>query len=540
MSNGPTGSMIIANLGLLKNSGLEISPILKQEIQTFNTSNISGSVQRIVGNASPAIKTILESAPVCFTGFLPNGIQIPAIANSNNLPQSILSQANLIFKTPSGGSSVAAFIHMFTLATAFGAQASSAQASVTAARSKSFGDLGAQFKNYNDLITGGISSQFVLSGVPALAQELPNFGTMFNAGEISNISKPGALVTNLYSQGLGDIGNLRKLVEENEITLDFVDDFENNLLLGIFNKITGEDLGSIIKATNFKPKHLSDIKTLADVFDINKILSAEALAAIGPTPSLEVLSNKLTNIGGKFSSMADVGKFLLGINLKTFPTMGALTSILPDDLADELNAITSKGSSSASGILITDIIGSVSGTNYTSRISAVNAIQSRLLASNADVRTFKNQLELLATANSTSNSNNSNNTTNNSNNNLMTNTELQSLVNRITSNPSLINILEEGNQHIIVCAEYLKREQQNLQMANAVPGLTESTIADIQLFVNNLSRLTPDSDTLKIADFISTISTNDIYGEALKAVIVEGQNLARMAAFGINVNTNLS
>jgi hypothetical protein len=532
---GLTGSMIIANLGLLKNNGLEINQELIQVVNTFTTTNISGSVQKLVANATPALMEVLQSTPVCFTGFLPDGVEEPPNITVTNIPQSVLNQANVLFKSPAGAISVTAFIRIFSEASAYCSQSSGMQNSIAAARGKQFNELGAQFQNYTDVITGGISNQFKLSAVPALAAELPNLGTMFNTAVLSKISDPGALAQHLIDLGLGSIGNLNTMINENNITLDQVDSTEKNLLINIFKKITGSELSSIVQATKFKPVNISNINTLADVLIISNLFSSAALEAFGANASLDAFANKLSNIGGKFASMADIGKFLSGLNLTTFPAMQSLTSILPDDLSADLDNLNSKGSGANGTTTITDLIGCINGAIYNSRIKSINKVQQNLLETDVDVLNFKNYLDQYQSV--LSNSSNSSNPTAISIQAYVSN--LQVLINKITSKSTLTNTLNNANQQMIDCANQLVIEKRNLQLAKIVPGVLEATTAEVQMFVNNLGKLSPETDVLKIGDFLASIATNDVYGEAIKASITEGQNLTRMAAYGININTKL-
>ena len=533
---GSTGSMIIANLGLLKNSGVEINQELIQAINTFSTSNVSGSVQTLIETATADVIEILRAAPVCFTGFLPAGVEQPPNITVTNIPKSVLDQANLLFRSPAGSASIASFISVFSQATAYCSQSGGMQNSISAARSKPFNELGAQFQNYTDIITGGISNQFKLSAVPALAAELPNLGTMFNTTVLSKISDPGALAQHLCDLGLGSVGNFKTMIDDNGITLDQVDDTERNLLINIFKKITGSDLATIVQSTKFNPAKLGDIKTLADVLDISKLFSSAALAAIDTNPTLDMFANKLSNIGGKFATMADIGKFLSGLNLTTFPGMQSLTSILPDELASELNALTSKGSGLSGNTLITDLLGCINGSTYLSRLKSIIEVQQNLLETDSDVQSFKNHLDQYQSVLSNSNNNSGNSGTNAIQ---YWKTNLQLLINTITSKSTLINTLNSANQQMIDCAKQLGIEKRNIQLANIVPGSAEATMPEVQMFVNNLGKLSPDTDVLKLGDFLASIATNDIYGEAIKASITEGQNLTRMAAYGININTKL-
>ena len=513
--------MIIATLGLLKNSGLEVSHELQQIVNTFTTSNISGSVQRVVPTATPEILEVLQSAPVCFTGFLPSGVTAPSGAVLTNIPKSVLDQAYALFKPVTQNSStisVATFISVYTLASAYCSQAVGLQSSISAAQGKTFSDLGVQFQNYTDIITGGVSSQFNVDAVPALAAELPNLGTMFDTTVLSNISDLGTLVTHLYNLGLGDVGNLRAMVEENGITLDYIDDSEKTLLTNIFKKITGEDLATIVKTTSFKPVYLDNINSLADVLDINKLFSNEALAAIGKNPTLNALANKLSNIGGRFKSMSDIGAFLSGLKLNTFPALNELSSLLPSELTTGLASATGKGSGVFGNPLITDLVGSASGTGYTARITSMVDTQTSLLGFDVDVINFKNYLDNTSTLDAVA---------------------LQNLIDKINSKSSLVNILQNANQQMIDCAEQLNIEKNNLQLAGINPGSIEADKTGIQNFVSNLNKLSADPDGITLGNFLASMTTKDVYGDAIKASIAEGQNLSRMAAYGINVGTKL-
>ena len=135
--------------------------------------------------------------------------------------------------------------------------------------------------------------------------------------DLARIADPAALIKNLMNQGLGDVGNLSTMVEENQLDLDYPDDTEKAVLTNILEQIKGSDLDEIISVTNFEPAFPENISTLADVLDINNLFTEDALAAVGESPTLEDLSNKLSNIGGKFGSLSTVGTFLSSLVLRS-------------------------------------------------------------------------------------------------------------------------------------------------------------------------------------------------------------------------------
>jgi len=517
MANGLTGSMVIANLGLLKNSGLAINQSLQQTVNTFNSSNISGSVQTVLETASPEIIEVLQDAPVCFTGFLPESMQGTTGFIKTNVPKSIINQAATLFQAPDGSDSVAAFIHIFTLANGYCTQIDGIQRAAMSAQGKSFGAFGAQFGNYSDIVSGGITGQFKASALPALAAELPNLGKMSNTKVLAEIANPGALVNQLYSLGLGNIGNLRNMIEENGITLDFANDTEKSLLLKIFKKITGDDLATIMNVTSFNPHRLYEVQSLADVLDVNKIFSSAALEAIGNPATLDMLANKLSNIGGRFSSMGEIGTFLSSINITSFPALSLLKTMIPDELIDDLRTSFGKGLGPSGNPMITDLIGCASGIRYTDKIASIIATQQRLLSTDVDVQNFKNYLDA----------------------GIIDALELQTLIDKITTKITLVDVLNESNRLLINCASQLLTEKTNLRLAKIVTGTVEANVQDIQNFVNTLSKL-PPTDNLNLGEFLTNVVTSDVYGDALKATIVEGQNLTRMAAYSINIGTRLS
>ena len=351
-----------------------------------------------------------------------------------------------------------------------------------------------------------------------MAEQMQKFGTMFNTKDLAQISSPAALILNLYDQGLGDVGGLKSMVDERYIDLENYDEADKDLLINILKEITGSDLDEITLTTEFNPAYPENIKTLADVLDINNLFAPEAIAAVGPGASLDTLSNKLSNVGGSFGSFTTIGNFLGGLTLTSFPMLNSLGTLLPDSLTSGLSSILGKGSGPFGNPTTAELTGSASGFGYTDNLKSIVDTQANLLQSDETVYRFKDYLDTEPNLDPA---------------------QLQSLIDDINGNPGLTNTLGDANQKMISCTERLATEKNNLQLAGISPGLAQSSTSSLLNFSGQLHGMGVDPMQLNLGSMLSNMTTNDIHGEAIQASLIEGKNLGRLSVFGINPGTKM-
>jgi len=368
------------------------------------------------------------------------------------------------------------------------------------------------------VVSGGVTNQFNAENVPALAEQMQNLGTMFDTADLARIADPAALIKNLMNQGLGDVGNLSTMVEENQLDLEYPDDTEKAVLTNILEQIKGSDLDEIISVTNFEPAFPENISTLADVLDINNLFTEDALAAVGESPTLEDLSNKLSNIGGKFGSLSTVGTFLSSLVLRSFPLLNSLKSPLPDNLVSNLSSSLGQGAGPFGNPTAADMTASASGFGYTDDLKFIIDTQVSLLESSDTVSAFKTYLDIEL--------------------NLDPN-ELQNLIDQINIDLSIADDISNANEKMIACAERLSTEKTNLGLAGIIPGTTESNKMGVMTFANSLHNFGVDPMRLSLGNQLDRMATSDLYGESIQAGLIEGINLGRMSVFGISPGTKL-
>lgn len=536
MGSALTGLMLIAGVGLLNNKGLGVSNSLKTAVQKFNTTGLSGSVQaRLAATNSEdlsALKETLANAPSFLTGFCPPGITIGENNNITNVPNAVLDQGNSLFAppTPSGpsaapnsliDSSVSSFTSLYSAASGYAAQTFTFTGCLAQIQGMKFDDLGFQFSNYTDVISGGITSQFSSKGLPALAEQLTSLGTMFDTTDLARINDPITLAKNLIDQGLGSVGGLKDKLNESLINLDnsYPSDTDRNIVRSILAEISGSNLEEIFTVTEFDSINKEKITTLADVLDIKNLFNEQALSALGDNPTIDDLANKMTNIGGSFPGTASIGKFFSSLDLKSFPTLASLGTLLPAGLTDGLSNILGKGKGIFGNPTVSDMTSSASGLEYTDYIKSINEIQDELVAVDSDVQALKEYLD----------------TEENIDLNL-----LSALIDAVNTKPNLQPVIDKGEEYMRNIADKLSIEKSNLTAAGITPGTTASNNSGLMNFSANLHGLGVDPMNLGLGSQLSALAQAGLEGESIAASIVEGKNLGKLAVFGIDPGTKMN
>lgn len=506
-----SGLMAVAGTGLLNGSGLAVNADLVAAVQTFNTANISGSVRAVLAatpeDKLPEIRAAIELAPDFMTGFLPAGVAGNAL---DSVPQAILAQARSLFP------SVATFVSVYNSATGYAAEVFEFKGTVSQAQNTKIQDLGFQFKNYSDVASGGVTSQFNVAHLPQLSAEIPNLGTLFGTGDISQIGSAATVAQSLIDQGFGSTAGLESGVAG--IDLSSADQTQLDTIRKIFKSIQGADLADIIEVTGFRPVQLADIQTLEDVLDIRKVFSSAALAAIGENDTFDDFGRRLGNIGGNFKDAAALGKFYSSMSLQSFDSLNSMTTMLSPEMASTLGAQVGSGTGLFGNPRIIDIIGSVSGIGYTQDIVSINQAQARLLSIDSDIAAFKNYLDTATD---------------------ITAERLSELIAAFESKPGLQRSFQEANERLINCASRIELEKKNIGLGKITQDLAPADNTGLLSFAAQLHSASTDAMGLGTAEFLKSLVTTDTYGQAIQASLAEGQNLSVLASAGIDPGTKL-
>lgn len=515
MIEGFTGAMSLTAAGLLKGEGISPNTELTTTIEQYNNHPIVVTLKQGLSSDNQNIKNSLELLPDFMTGSIPagmvtqqglpinSGLTLNSVSVSD-LGSTILAQAGRLF------SSVPKFLSIFQQALSFVSTSTEAKSSVSQLQKTNFSDLGFQYENYTDVVTGGVSNQFDTEYLPVLADEFGNMGTMFDTTELAKLDDPGVLINNLISQGLGDVGNLEARVKETGIDLYNVDEDDRVTLMEILRSIDGQDLEEIFETTGFEPHNPDNINSLADVFEIDNLFSADAVKAIDDG-DLSDLSRKLSNIGGNFDDAESLGKFYSSLELKEYPLLDELPSLMPENLTADLTTDFGTGTGENNTLTMSDMLGSITGEGYLDNFATINEILDTL-AQDEDVEAL-----LHAVSNSIE-------------------ADIPTLVNLVLSKSTLQELLRIGTDSFVSAADRLRIEMDNLSTAGIDPDTVTESKENVLNFVGDFRGLTTSPTAMS---FLKNLKTDDVYGQALEASLAEAHNLNNFLSVGIDPRTRL-
>lgn len=509
-----TGLMTVVGSTLVSNQGLAINANLLAAVDTFNTENISGAVQTLIndltGNLKTEIVDTLKSAPDFMTGLVPDGIELDS--NITNVVQSVVDQANTVFPN------IPNFISVYDRANNFAVEIFNFKGTVAAAQNTKFEDVGFQFKNYTDIASGGVTSQFKTEHLKSLAAEFSNLGSLFPTKDLYNFGTINSVAQSILDQGLGYVDGFETKIKTSNINLKEMSESDTEILNNLFRNIKGSSLSEIFATTEFKPANLNDIKTLYDIFNLKNVFSTKALSALEENDTFSELANKLSNVGGKFKDAQSLGEFYSNLNVDSYTSLNSFDTLLPSSMSGTLNSVGGTGTGFFGNPTLIDMLGSVSGIGYTDDIKFINDLQVELLSSDVDILEFKNYLE---------------------SGNVVVN-ELTSKIESFINKGELTNKIQEGERRLRNIADRLRIELSNIIESKILIDLQPANSVEILKFAGQLHAYSNDPMKLGTADLLNSIVTSDSHGDSIRACLAEGRNLATLSAAGINPGTKIS
>lgn len=509
---GLTGLMVLAGSGMLKDDSIQVSPELGDLVTQYSSSNLTSLIQSHYTSGNQDVKDALSLAPHFLSGLPPAGMTLPSGFTTTNIVQSVKDHADSIVANGAKG-----FASVFGQSSGHAATAFGFSGALAQGQGRKFDDMGFAFSNYDDVISGGVSNQFNVTYLPVLAKEIVNFGTMFSTRDLYNMTNPGSVCSNLIDQGLGNVGNLRAMLEEEGLNLEDLTSENPTVIKNVMSRIKGSDLDEIISTTNFVPAPGATVLTLADIFKIDNLLTSDAQRALGNGATVDDLSRKFSNIGGKFTDVTALGKLYSTLELTSFPRLRELGALVPDGMEIDLSSSLGTGSGELGNPTMADMIGSVGGIGYNIELKQMIDLQARLLATDSDVQALAQYL----TSNTSLNV-----------------TTLGNLISNINSKPGLIDPINQGEAAMIHVTERLSVEKGNIDVA-AVDVSKQATPQGVVSMAGNLHGYGVDPMSLGLGSVIEGSVKDNVYGDAMKASLVEGRNLGRLTVFGIKSGTKM-
>ena len=526
----------VASAGLLQNTGLGISPNFVSAVTSFNTSNLTQACQTaLAANLNTTVRSALLGVPGYLTGMVTNSLKssvpdnLTSSFNFDNLVADIRTQADRIMVNGAIG-----LTDILTQVNAFCVNSFDTMGAFDSYKNLTFADFGHTINSYKDIITSGLNSQYsdvvggtnkeltvpsgkIPTGYATLVDEFSNFGTMYDIRRLSNLADPRTLCSNLISQGFYFISQALVTAGVDVSNLATADLRQvNSVLAGI----KGGDLNRIVTVTNFTP--YKPLDTLLDAMDASRVLSPIALGAAGS--SLAALSNKLVNMGGEFDSFADLSKTYASIISTDLPHLDGLTSLAPASLFANSYARLGTGVGPFGNPIISDVIGSVSGIGYTQDITAMTNAQTGILGTELG-ETLRTAI-IAAQTNPTSSQ-------------VATNIVNATTAIANSTNTAVVGFRTAGQAAYTNLFNRLLVERKNLALTGI--NLVESigSNSGITAFVLDLHNIQQDPMMLQYADMVNSLALDSVYGEAIKASIIEGANINQLISKGIQSYTKV-
>lgn len=537
MSKIFTPVQAVASAGLLQNTGLGIPGSFTSAVTAFNNCSITQACQTaLAANPNSTVRDALLVVPGYLTGMVLPPLQaavpsdITSTFNFNNLVADVQTQAQRIMSNGAIGlTDILPQVHAFCV------NSFDTMGAFDSFKNLTFADFGHTINNYKDIITGGLNSQFsevlggtnkqitnpagdsITTGYAQLVNEFSNFGTMYDVSQLSKLDDARTLCANLISQGFYFVSKALVAAGIDVSNLASADQRQVKLVLAT---IQGVELNSIVTVTKFMP--YQPMTTLADALDASRVLSPTALGAAGS--SLSALANKLVNIGGEFKSFADLKAMYSSILSVDLPYLTSMSSMAPTSLFANSYARLGTGTGPFGNPTVSDVIGSVGGVGYTANIAAMTTAQTTL------ANTQLGQALLAAInavpANPTSSQ--------------VAAAIINAAANLVNSTqPSIVIARADGYAAYTNTFNRLLTERKNLKLTGIDLVEAVGSNSGITAFVLDLHSIQQDPMMLQYVDMVKTLATDNVYGEAVMATILEGYNINQLISKGIQTYTKV-
>jgi hypothetical protein len=471
---------------------------------------------------------------------------------------------------------------VFNGSTAFGSASAEYSAALAQFGNKSFADLGINMGNFQDIITNGttsvtrsfqavagkaandafgsvasvldpnllakgkaiFSSNALAEGLQSVGGGLKNFGTLFDFTQPAGLG-PKNLIASLQKQGLADRNGINDLIYEAGYDPMNLTQVPDSVLTAVLDQVKGSDLDKIIKQTGANP--YQTVRSAAGLLQANNLLPPQAALALGiidkGPAALKALGTTLSNLGTSINNFK-MSDFMAGMETKALQYLGQIKQLIPTDVKTALAPILGSGSGLFGNPQMKDMIGAAAGIGYTSNLNTAGTNVTRLQNTpEGKALTTASTAYQAAIAG-------------------LTPDEIQAAladpmspvaiaaadVNTalVAFQPGTVSSTIQGivtniGNVAAASAANLAKEVQNLALAGlkmvdnlgkAIEQTVNNSYQSILAFGNRLHKMGRDIQNLGFNDFLPKMATSNVSGDALRATLIEGRNVARSSTVG--------
>ncbi len=527
MSNQVTPILTHVASGFLQGTGISVSPKLTAALNVFKTSGLSGTIRSILSqqdieSVAPGITGALYSLPIFITGRDGN---IDLVSKIEDRAAKIL---------PPGPIGIQQFSTTLGQASAFISVSFQWKGSMAELSNKSFGDFGLGVENFEDLASSGATKIFASpagkTNVAAISESFSNLGQLFDTSDMYKLGDPSNLINQINDLGLGSVGNLDEKLAA--VGVSDISAASPAVLAQVLKTLSKDDVAKIVEASGAKV-NANQLTTGADLLDATKLLP-ENLASSLPGRSFAGLGNAMVDFGGKFKDTIGAASFLKTIEMPSLPNLKNIKEPVSSSISQQITANLGNGSGAFNVPTLMEMIGTAAGYKHTDAFEFSNSAQEQILNSDYGISFSEaiDNLQLAITGNGDIS---------------LAMQEITAVVADINNSGklTLIELIQKANEKMLASRDQLKLEGENLLVSKigegsawydiTKVGITPSSIDTQSLlsFATQVHTYGVDRQNTGYNELFTNLATNNQYGDAVRAALIEGRSLENQAMVGI-------
>lgn len=550
-----TPTVMIAATGMLNGEGIGVNPSMTSAMSNATSNPLTGGISDL----QSALPDLTIADPV-------SAAELTSVLES--MPSALTDVSTTASTATSHAESMVpdtkSFVSMYSSSASFGSASAEYGAALSQFGNKSFGDLGVGVSGFTDVNSGGLTSLVpglgalsakaktdafgsiganldpaaLASGRAAMASSalsdglgqvgsgLKNYGTLVDFSNPQTLGYQG-MVKNLQTQGLADSLGINDRINGAGYDPTNLKAVPDSVLHDILSGVQGNDLQRIISQTGVKP--VKPVTNAAQLVDPKNIMPAGAITALGLSgkggvDGLKGVGNTLTNIGVPMDG-ASAANLLSGIQTKVGGYLSSLTELVPQSIKSSLAPFLGSGTSPFGTPSMNEMMGSLGGkhtNDFASAGSALNSIASSsggksLSSAMAAVMAAINSGSGLSTALSALST-----ATTAFNTSATSNSDLSGALGGVSKSMSNVN------SHISLENSNLSLAGLNLGTPPSPPGGSSAILG----FASKLHSFGVDKQQLGHNNIFNGAATDSLTGDAIKASLAEGKNIAAMQVAG--------
>lgn len=504
-----TPTLIVAASNLTSNVGLSPNAAMIAMGNTITSNSLISAYDNV--KPGTANGTTLQGA-----GYSVTTLGLPLfVTNVSSTIASVTSQANKMLPN------VATFATLLTIAGSFTSISYRTSSALEEFKSISFDNLGIDVSNHQTSVTNGIANMLagdnstpekIKQNLTTFADAIKNFGTCYDASNLSKLGDPAAFATHLTNNGY-----------DLSLPSDWTS-FSTKEQKAYLDQMVGPVFTRVMALSGIKIPAGNTVSSLGDLLELNLVFPKAALDLV-PGKDFSGLSNIFVNLGGKFKSFNDVANLFSGTEVPTLTHLNEYTTPVPSFDYSTLSQKLGTGSGPyGNNPTMTDLVGTAAGIPHLSKLTTINGYLTSI-ASLPSTVTLIDRLEDLAAACSGGD----------------IPTAFAAVETAATAFNSDVSSIVSSDTTIPDMLAHLQLEVNNLAIVgvnlNSVDnGGTPSVLG----LVNNLHDYGVDKEQLNYNQLFAGVVQANVGGDAVLASLAEGKNMSLQAQYAVPIGTKSS